>query len=461
MNVASTRIALERWFDRALPQPIVAIATVALGLGFLLAAWARGTFADPGFSYGSVLLAAGLTAAVVVAYRYPVHVQVHTKVLLITVVYYLLAGLVPPPVAGLAAGLGTLGGEMLQRRRSGAYPSDMATEVGRRITMVILGSMVAHLGSTTVPAAWALVACAFVMALFDTLSVPLAIAPISGDRPFRVLLATARATWAPDGAQYVVGLLGAGAASRYPWMLLLLVVPGALVYVAFKILREMHENTRLLLESLADAVDLRDAYTGGHSRRVTEYAADILGHLEMKGPEVALILAAARVHDIGKIGIPDVILHKADRLTAEERAVMELHPVHGANLLRRYGDFARGVDIVLHHHEQMDGNGYPNHLRGAEIPFGARVIAVADSFDAMTSDRPYRKGMQVHKAAEILRAGRGTQWDPHIVDAFLGALGEVVQLPSPEPPQTPSTVAYVPAEPEPAYRLPRRVASAN
>ncbi|MDB5056766.1 MAG: hypothetical protein JWO59_238, partial [Chloroflexi bacterium] len=443
-------------FARALPQPIVAVATVVFGLVFLLAAWVRDGAPDPGFSYSALPLALGLTAAVVVAYRYPIHVLVHTKVLLITVVYYLLAALVPPALAGLAAGLGTLGGELLQRRRSGAYPSDMATEAGRRTIMVIIGSLVAHLGGTSVPAAWALIAAAIVLALLDILTVPLAIAPISGDRPLRVLITTARATWAPDGAQYIVGLLGAGAASRYPWMLLLLIVPGALVYMAFKIMREMHENTRQLLESLADAVDLRDAYTGGHSRRVTQYTADILGRLNMNGPEVALILAAARVHDIGKIGIPDAILHKAGRLTAEERAVMELHPVHGANLLKRYGDFARGVDIVLHHHEQMDGQGYPNKLHGAEIPFGARVIAVADSFDAMTSDRPYRPGMMVAKAAEILRAGRGTQWDPNIVDALLGAIGEVMQLTSPPPVPSPSAVplwsASQPASNEPVAR---------
>jgi HD-GYP domain-containing protein (c-di-GMP phosphodiesterase class II) len=236
-------------------------------------------------------------------------------------------------------------------------------------------------------------------------------------------------------------------------MLLLLIVPAALAYLAFKIMREMNEDTRQLLESLADAVDLRDSYTGGHSRRVTEYTGDILSRLGMKGPEVALILAAARAHDIGKIGMPDAILHKPDRLTDEELEIMELHPVHGANLLRRYGDFARGVDIVLHHHERMDGLGYPSHLRGTEIPFGARVIAVADSFDAMTSDRPYRRGMPVAKAMEILSGGRGTQWDSAIVDAMLEAIGAVAQVPSVEPTRATTVVASAAAEPALSYEL--------
>lgn len=109
---------------------------------------------------------------------------------------------------------------------------------------------------------------------------------------------------------------------------------------------------------------------------------------------------------------------------------METHPDRGAGLLARYPDFAPGVDIVRYHHERWDGAGYPHGLKGQEIPFGARVIAVADSFDAMTSDRPYRPGMPVSRAVEILRAGRGQQWDPAIVDAFLRSITD--QLFQPE-----------------------------
>jgi HD-GYP domain-containing protein (c-di-GMP phosphodiesterase class II) len=212
-------------------------------------------------------------------------------------------------------------------------------------------------------------------------------------------------------------------------MLALLVVPAVLVYTVLKARREMREDTRQLLESLADTVDLRDANTGGHSRRVADYSAAILQQLKMTGPELALILSAARVHDIGKIGVADSILFKPDLLTSEERAQMELHPVHGAKLLKRYGDFARGVEIVLHHHERWDGSGYPSRLRGMEIPFGATVIAVADGFDAMISDRPYRRGMTVERAVDILRAERGKQWNPVTVDALISAVAEVVQLP--------------------------------
>ncbi|MDQ2828045.1 MAG: HD domain-containing protein, partial [Chloroflexota bacterium] len=129
------------------------------------------------------------------------------------------------------------------------------------------------------------------------------------------------------------------------------------------------------------------------------------------------------------------------------RAVMEQHPVHGETLLKRYADFARGVAIVRHHHESWDGRGYPDGLKGANIPFGARVIAVADSFDAMTSDRPYRHGMPMRKAVDILCEGRGRQWDATLVDAFLrGISAQLEQQPSPPPTRLATAAAPEPAE---------------
>ncbi len=226
-----------------------------------------------------------------------------------------------------------------------------------------------------------------------------------------MLLATAHATSLAEGIQYLLGILGALAAEQHTWAVVLLIIPCAIVYMAFKRSKELQNSTRSILESMADAVDLRDPYTGGHSRRVADYCAGIFRQLGLVGPEVELIIAAARVHDIGKIGVPDHILNKPDKLTAEERAIMETHPDRGADLLLRYPDFLRGVEIVRHHHESWNGTGYPSKLAGYAIPFGARVIAVADSYDAMTSDRPYRRGMTSERAVQILREGRGEQWD--------------------------------------------------
>jgi len=342
--------------------------------------------------------------------------------ILFTVAYYLLAVLVPPPLAALAAGLGALTGELSRRGSSGAYPSDIATEAGRRVLMVLPAALLAQAGGGAAGHPLTVLGAGLVLMALDALTLPLVLAPMSGERPHHTLVAAVRDTALAEGVQYAVGLLGALAALHYPWAVGLLVVPAALVYAALKVMREMHDGTRQLLENMADAVDLRDPYTGGHSRRVTAYSAAILRELGLYGPEVDLIGAAARVHDIGKIGVPDAILNKPGRLTAEERATMEQHPVHGEALLTRYRDFARGVAIVRHHHERWDGTGYPDGLAKMAIPFGARVIAVADSFDAMTSDRPYRRGMPVAQAAAILREGRGAQWDTALVDAFLRTL---------------------------------------
>lgn len=348
-----------------------------------------------------------------------------------TVVYYLMAVLLPPPLAATAAALGALTGELSTRAFRGSYPSDIASEVGRRTLVVLLGALAADaLARATASHVLALPAACVVLEALDFITFPLVLAPMSGDRPWRVMAVTVREAYLTEGMQYVLGLLGAIAAEQEIWALGLLILPIGLVYTASKRLQETHDSTRQLLESMADAVDLRDPYTGNHSRRVADLCAGILREMQLHGPEVALILTAARIHDIGKIGVPDAVLNKPGPLTPEERALMEEHPAHAARLLRRYPDFKRGVDVVLHHHESWDGTGYPAGLKEYAIPFGSRVIAVADSFDAMTSDRPYRKGMPVAKAMAILRDGRGRQWDAAIVDAFLRGLGESVDVAS-------------------------------
>jgi HD-GYP domain-containing protein (c-di-GMP phosphodiesterase class II) len=164
---------------------------------------------------------------------------------------------------------------------------------------------------------------------------------------------------------------------------------------------------------------------------VTELTRGILEELQVGGPEAALIVLAARIHDIGKIGVPDEVLKKAGPLTPAEWEIMREHPVLGADLLSRYPGFERGVEIVRHHHERWDGGGYPDRLKGTAIPFGARVVAVADAYDAMTGHRPYRPGMAPHVAREILAGGRGVQWDSPIVDAFLRRVPEAVWEPTP------------------------------
>jgi putative nucleotidyltransferase with HDIG domain len=173
-----------------------------------------------------------------------------------------------------------------------------------------------------------------------------------------------------------------------------------------------------LLERLSGALEARDAYTHGHSRRVTRHAFRIARQLGLSEEAAARIRTAAAVHDVGKVETPRDVLNKPGRLTDEEFAVIKRHPVDGAEMVAVLGD-EELTAIVRHHHERLDGGGYPDGLVGGHIPLGARVIAVADTFDALTSNRPYRPGCRHKKALDILRKEAGTQLDPDVVAAFL------------------------------------------
>jgi diguanylate cyclase (GGDEF)-like protein len=170
--------------------------------------------------------------------------------------------------------------------------------------------------------------------------------------------------------------------------------------------------------SLAKAVDARDEYTGSHSARVSEMAARIALRLGLDAEQIELIRLATRLHDLGKLSIPEEILRKPDALNDAERLVLERHPRIGFQMLESLG-VDPIADWVLHHHERWDGNGYPDRLRGEEIPLGARIIFVADAYDAMTSDRVYRRRLTDEEAVSELVRCAGTQFDPSIVGAFI------------------------------------------
>jgi diguanylate cyclase (GGDEF)-like protein/PAS domain S-box-containing protein len=174
-----------------------------------------------------------------------------------------------------------------------------------------------------------------------------------------------------------------------------------------------------MLDALVAAVDNKDRYTRRHSEDVLAYSIEIAKQLGLDDKAQATVAVAALLHDVGKIGVPDAILRKPGRLTEEEFQAMQQHPMMGAIIVGAVPGFEETLDAVRHHHERWDGGGYPFGLRGEETPLTARLMAVADAFSAMTTDRPYRKGMTEGKALTILRDGAGTQWDPHCVRAFL------------------------------------------
>ncbi len=173
------------------------------------------------------------------------------------------------------------------------------------------------------------------------------------------------------------------------------------------------------IKSLAETIDAKDAYTRGHSEKVSLYAEATARGLGLDGEELQTIRYAGYLHDVGKIGIPDAILTKPGKLTVEEFNIIKKHPVLSDRILKPV-DFPFPVQpVVRHHHERYDGKGYPDNLTGEEIPMGARILAVADSYEAMTSDRPYRKALSVDKALEELSRNVGTQFDKRIVVEFI------------------------------------------
>lgn len=183
-----------------------------------------------------------------------------------------------------------------------------------------------------------------------------------------------------------------------------------------------HSGRGAVVRSLAAAVDVRDGYTHEHSRLVSELAAAVARRIGLPIGEVARIGVAALLHDVGKIGVPDSILTKEGSLTREEWECVRRHPVLGKRIMEQAPELMDVMPLVLHHQERYDGSGYPERLRGEQIPLGARIIAAADAYHAICSDRPYRTGRTHCEAMRELERCSGTQFDPQVVKALLGAL---------------------------------------
>ena len=176
------------------------------------------------------------------------------------------------------------------------------------------------------------------------------------------------------------------------------------------------------IETLRFTVEAKDTYTRGHSDRVSEYSVLIGKHLGLSEEDIHLLRVGGLFHDIGKIGVPDSILLKTSKLTDDEYSEIKNHPTIGAHILSNATIFEKAIPVVKHHHERYDGFGYPSKLAGENIPYLARIAAVADSFDAMTSKRTYRDSMPMDIVIEEIRKNKGSQFDPNIADTFLNIL---------------------------------------
>jgi len=192
-----------------------------------------------------------------------------------------------------------------------------------------------------------------------------------------------------------------------------------------RLYEELKETFYEIVFALADTIEKRDPYTGGHTKRVMDYSIAIGIEMGLDKKELEKLKLAAILHDVGKIGIRDSILLKEDKLTEEEFKIIQNHTIYGAEIIAHVRQLKDIVPGVKYHHEKFDGSGYPEALKKYEIPLIARIIAVADTFDAMTTDRPYRKGLTKEVALKELQNKAGTQFDPQVVEAFKVALDKM------------------------------------
>lgn len=270
----------------------------------------------------------------------------------------------------------------------------------------------------------AVVAAAAVYTLLNSGALAFIVAPVVGVSTFEMWRANFGGLSREMITLVTLGSLIPVLVRENPFSLILLIVPLFIgPHHAFAGLRRAHEETRATMESLVDALEQRDPYTHRHSIRVVAHVQAVLEEMDhLPGATREAILAAARVHDLGKVGTKDATLQKPGALTPEERRGIQQHAAVGADIVGRLDEYKLGADSIRHHHERWDGTGYPDGLRGEEIPLGARIIGIVDAFDAMTSDRVYRPAMEPEVALSELRKDSGSHFDPHLVQIFEQAI---------------------------------------
>ncbi|HLZ27155.1 MAG TPA: HD-GYP domain-containing protein [Chloroflexota bacterium] len=255
----------------------------------------------------------------------------------------------------------------------------------------------------------------------------------ASDMPIRVTWSRAhRHTWHASLGMHFVGVLIAVLWVTSPWTIALAAIPLTAIYYTLRNTVTLETQTIDALFNLADILDARDPYTHGHSLRVGQYAEKLALAMDLPGDDAHLIFLAGRLHDIGKCAIQNEVLMKPGPLTDDEREHMCIHPEVGSSMLASFSLFRECARYVRGHHERWDGTGYPDGLAGETIPLGARIIAVADAFDAMTTTRPYRKAMPIYEAYRRLEESAGAQWDARVITAFLRLL-DTTPLGRPEP----------------------------
>jgi putative nucleotidyltransferase with HDIG domain len=411
---------LVRAYFLATTAPAVAVAMLMLGL--------------PQAGSGDPLLMVLLVLLGAVAANFPIMVSPRYKTDASPAIDLALVILFSPATAVALVGLSRiLGDGFLCLRRNPSTgtrrraPIDLVFNTSQLMIAAGAAAVVyRELAPSAGLAAIGLAAC--VMYLVSAILVVVAAGGLTARNPLEIWVETAGTELKQTAATYVAGYLLAVLSNGRPWLAVVMMGPIAGVQMALKRSVQLREQTVAAVESMADIVDRRDPYTFKHSESVADHAVRTARKLGLPDREVELIRLSARVHDLGKIAVPDDVLHKQGRLTEAEFELMKRHPQTGVEILEKFPEYRRGRDLVLAHHERMDGRGYPRGLKADEIPLGARIIAVADSWDAMTSDRPYRAALDPEVALGELLRGRGTQWDTAVVDAFAQTLPGAVEL---------------------------------
>ena len=393
---------------------LVGSATVAVAL-----ALARPATRD------ELVLAAILLFVATIAQLFPLHLSVKVKVTAEDTATYGAALLLNPFVAIAVAGCAKLLGLRFRNTRTSWYNRafNVATAVLETGAAAVV-FLALDGGTPSLSRPMPLVAAAVAKYLVNTTLVTAAVDLQLKRPPLSSWWAAHGREMRQSAALYFLGGLAATNAQGQPWVFFLFAVPMALVFLTTRETARLREQTRAVVLELADLIDLRDPYTHGHSQRVATLAERLACRLKLDAVQIELVRDAARVHDIGKIGTNDLVLLKPAALTAEETNEMERHAELGHRLLRRLPDFWQGAELVLSHHERVDGRGYPRGLIGNEVPVEASVIAVADTYDAMTTDRPYRRALPWdYVRAELIRE-RGRQWHELAVDAFVAMIDQ-------------------------------------
>ncbi len=375
------------------------------------------------------IAAGAMLFALIVACRLnPLHIGYKRKMLTDSAPLFAAALLLPPWVAGVVGGGAMAVAEIAGRGPGFRNSKQLVFNSSQRMLSVLAGAMVFRGlsdGTLSSPDGTLVIAVAAAVAVQFAVNDVLLLGVITAQMGRTVIRdwLTDRSDVLYDLALYASGFGVALAASFHLWLLPLMVFPVAVFHRAMRDQVTLRVQTRDAVEALADVVDMRDPYTFQHSQRVAEYSRGVCSALGLSQDLTDEIFAAARVHDVGKVGVRDAVLLKPGKLTGDEFGEIRQHPDIGARLTARFPDFGRGTAYIRHHHERWDGAGYPVGLRGGDIPLGARVIAVADTYDAITSSRVYRPAQTDEMAQREMARVAGSQLDPEVVVAFFAWKG--------------------------------------